>query len=112
MYKSTLKMWYHPRAMMYSTKSLRPGMAVRDTIRDAKGQVLLPAGVLLGDSQIAQLLQRGIAAVSIAVEETEEGREARLAARKAQILELFGETGETPELEQLRRMVLENADAG
>ena len=87
-------------------------MSVRDTIRDAIGQVLLPAGVLLGDSQIAQLLQRGIPAVSIAVEESEEAREARVVARKAQILELFGETGETPELEQLRRIVLEFADAG
>ncbi|HXP89608.1 MAG TPA: hypothetical protein VN931_01650 [Fibrobacteria bacterium] len=112
MYKSREKMWYHPGAMMYSTKSLRPGMAVRDTIRDAKGQVLVPAGVLLGDGQIAQLLQRGIPAVSIAVEESEEARDARVVARRTEILELFGETGETPELEQLRRMVLETSDAG
>jgi len=87
-------------------------MAVRDSVRDAKGQVLLPVGVLLDEASIAQLLQRGIAAVSIAVEETEEARTARILARKAQILDLFGETGETPELEQLRRLVLETADAG
>gem|GEM_PF-1250183 len=98
--------------MMYSARSLRPGMAVRDSVRDAKGQVLLPVGVLLDEASIAQLLQRGIAAVSIAVEETEEARTARILARKAQILDLFGETGETPELEQLRRLVLETADAG
>jgi len=99
-------------AMMYSTKSLHAGMVVRDTIRDAKGQILLPVGVVQDDASISQLLQRGIAGVSVAVEETEEAREARILARKAQILDLFGETGDTPELEQLRKFVLENADAG
>jgi hypothetical protein len=98
--------------MMYSCKSLRPGMELQDPVRDTKGQVLLPAGVVLGDSHIAQLLQRGIAAVSVAVNETEEERELRIGKEKERVLELFGETGETAELEQLRRLILERVDVG
>ena len=98
--------------MMYSSKSLRPGMELQDPVRDAKGQVLLPAGVVLGENHIAQLLQRGIAAVSIAANETEEERELRTGKEKERVLELFGETGETAELEQLRKLILERVDAG
>jgi len=98
--------------MMYSTKSLSAGMALQDAVRDAKGQVLLPAGVVLGESHIAQLLQRGVSAVSVSVNETEEEREARTGKERARVLELFGESGRTEELEQLRRLIVERVDAG
>ena len=98
--------------MMYSTKSARPGMILQDPVRDAKGQILLPAGVALGESHIAQLLQRGVAAVSVAVAETEEDRAERVGKETAWVLNLFGEVGATPELEQLRKLLLERADAG
>lgn len=87
-------------------------MILQDPVRDAKGQVLLPAGVSLGDSHIAQLLQRGITAVSIAAEETEEERMTRVGKETAWILNLFGETDDSEELAQLRKLLLERTDAG
>jgi len=98
--------------MMYSTKSLRPGMILQDSVRDSKGQILLPAGVVLGETSVAQLLQRGIAAVSVAAEETEEERMLRVAKETAWILNLFGESADSAELDQLRKLLLERTDAG
>jgi len=98
--------------MMYSTKAVRPGMVLQDPVRDSKGQVLLPAGTELTEIHIAQFLQRGIAAVSVSVAETEEEHAARVEKEKSRILELFGEVGPTPEAEQLRRLILERTDAG
>lgn len=98
--------------MMYSTKALRPGMELQDPVRDSKGQVLLPAGVVLSESHISQLLQRGIPAVSVTSSESEEERTARLEAERTRILDLFGPEDSTPELSQLRRLVLERVDAG
>jgi D-aminopeptidase len=97
--------------MMYSTKALRAGMTLQDAVRDAKGQILLPAGVVLGDNSIAQLLQRGVPAVSVVAVESEEERSARIGREAARVLELFGEFGATAELEQMRRLVLERTDA-
>jgi hypothetical protein len=97
--------------MIYSTKSLRPGLVVQDPVRDAKGMILLPAGVLLTDSHIAQLLQRGVPAISVAAQENEEEMLARLARERERIASIFGETGATPELEQLRRLLMEKTDA-
>jgi hypothetical protein len=98
--------------MMYQTKSLRPGMTTQDPVRDAKGQILLPAGVSLGVSHIAQLLQRGISAVSVAAEETEEERMTRVGKETAWILNLFSDTEDSAELDQLRKLLLERTDAG
>ena len=86
-------------------------MALLDPVRDSKGQILLPAGVELVEGHIAQLLQRGINAVSVAVLETEEERKERFGKEKEWILGLFGEVGESTELEQLRRLLLEHTDA-
>lgn len=98
--------------MIYSTKSLRPGLTVQDPVRDAKGMILLPAGVMLNESHIAQLLQRGIPAISIASQENEEEMLARVGKEKEAILAMFGEAGATPELDQLRRLLMERIDAG
>lgn len=98
--------------MIYSTKSLRPGLVVQDPVRDAKGMILLPAGVLLTDSHIAQLLQRGVPAISVAAQENEEEMLARVTREREQIASIFGETGATAELEQLRRLLMEKTDAG
>lgn len=97
---------------MYSTKSVRPGMILQDPVRDAKGQILLLAGISLEETHIAQLLQRGIAAVSVTTEETEEERVLRIGRETAWIQDLFGEVGASPELEQLRKLLLERTDAG
>jgi len=104
--------WYAPSDMMYSTKSIRPGMVLQDPVRDARGQVLLPAGTEISESHISQFLQRGVAAVSVAVAETEEERGARVEKERNRIADLFGETGDTPEAEQLRRLILERTDVG
>lgn len=98
--------------MIYSTKSLRSGLTVQDPVRDAKGMVLLPAGVVLNDSHIAQLLQRGIPAISIASQENEEEMLARVAKEREHLVAMFGQVGATPELEQLRRLLTERIDAG
>lgn len=86
-------------------------MTLQDAVRDAKGQILLPAGVVLGDNSIAQLQQRGVPAVSVVAVESEEERLARIGREAARVLELFGESGATAELEQMRRLVLERTDA-
>ncbi len=98
--------------MIYSTKSLRPGLVVQDPVRDAKGMILLPSGVELTDSLIAQLLQRGIPAISVTAQENEEEMLERVARERERIASVFGETGATPELEQLRRLLLEKTYAG
>jgi len=104
--------WYGKlRRMIYSTKSLRPGLVVQDPVRDAKGMILLPAGVSLTDSHIAQLLQRGVPAISVAAQENEEEMLARVTREREQIVSLFGEKGATVELEQLRRLMMEKTDA-
>ena len=97
--------------MIYSTKSLRPGLIVQDAVRDSKGMVLLPAGVALTESHIAQLLQRGVPAIAVAIQENEEDMLVRVAKEKEHILAMFGEVGATPELEQLRRLLVEKIDA-
>lgn len=87
-------------------------MVTQDPVRDSKGMVLLPGGVTLSDSHIHQFMQRGISAVSVESNETEEERLERLAQEKTRIMELFGTTGSSsPELEQLRRLLLERTDA-
>ena len=96
--------------MMYSSSALRPGMVLQEPVRDANGQVLLPAAMVLQASHISQLQQRGIQAVSVEVEETQEEREERVARERSRILELFGEQGASPEAEQLRVAVLELID--
>lgn len=98
--------------MIYSSKSLRPGLVVQDPVRDAKGMILLPAGISLTESHIAQLLQRGVPAISVAAQEDEEEMLARVAREREQIAAIFGETGATAELEQLRRLLMEKTDAG
>lgn len=97
--------------MIYSTKSLRPGLAVQDAVRDAKGMVLLPAGVVLTESHISQLLQRGVPAISVATQENEEEMLARVTRERERIASIFGETGATRELEQLRRLLMEKTHA-
>lgn len=97
--------------MMFSTKALRPGMVTQDPVRDAKGMVLLPGGVPLTDSHIQQFLQRGVSAVSVESNETEEERSARQGLERERIMEMFGEKGATAELEQLRRLLMERTDA-
>lgn len=97
--------------MMFSTKALRPGMVTQDPVRDSKGMVLLPGGVALTDAHIQQFLQRGISAVSVESNETEEERAARQVVERERIVELFGEKGATAELEQLRRLLWERTDA-
>lgn len=97
--------------MIYSTKSLRPGLVVQDPVRDAKGMILLPSGVVLTESHIAQLLQRGVPAISVASQENEEEMLARITRERERIASVFGETGATAELEQLRRLLMEKTDA-
>lgn len=98
--------------MIYSTKSLRPGLTIQDPVRDSKGMVLLPAGAVLTDSQIAQLLQRGVPAVSVTSQENEDEMLVRVERERESIRSMFGESGATPELEQLRRLLMERIDAG
>lgn len=44
-----------------------PGMVLADAVREADGNVLLQAGVSLGETQLASLLRRGIRGISIVV---------------------------------------------
>lgn len=99
-------------AMIYSSKSLHPGLIVQDPVRDSKGMVLLPSGVVLSESHISQILQRGIPAVSVTSQEGEEEMLERVEREKESLLAMFGQTGATPELEQLRRLLMERIDAG
>ncbi len=98
--------------MIFSTKSLRPGLVIQDPVRDAKGLVLLPAGATLTEGTISQLLQRGVPAVSVASQEKEEDMLARVDGERAQVFSNFGSAGATVELEQLRRLLMERLDAG
>ena len=98
-------------SMMFSTKTLRAGMVTQDPVRDPKGMVLLPAGVSLTDSHIQQFIQRGISAISVESNESEEERASRMERERERLLALFGPSGATPELEQLRRLLVERLDA-
>ncbi len=86
-------------------------MVTQDPVLDAKGMVLLPAGVPLQESHIQQFLQRGVSAISVESNETEEERAERQVRERERIVDLFGETGASAELEQLRRLLWERTDA-
>jgi hypothetical protein len=89
---------------------LTAGMRLAEAIRDGQGNLLLPAGAVLGEARLASLCQRGIRAATVAEEaaaETEEERQARQRAARARLEHLFRHTLDNPLNAELFEMMLE-----
>lgn len=105
----TRQPWYTPD-VIHTIEQLRPDLVVSQAVRDARGQILLPAGATLTASSISQLAARGVQSVEIDVQESPEEREARIELERARIEKVLPESLEDPRLLQLRRVMLEVLD--
>jgi hypothetical protein len=66
-----------------------PGMVLSDDLLDANGQVLLPGGTVLSETNIAGLHRRGIDTLPILGEEVEDASAADLEQQKQRLDHLF-----------------------